>query len=127
MSTPRKWPKSISGGDASATRGYGALGESAGSIDPTLERTVQGARQQSLTAAADLEKKLLSHLKKRAENELAQVVRARTALLPAGKPQERVLGAPGFLARYGPDFLGDLDVAIGRWASSALEAAPPTP
>jgi len=108
-------------------RSYDALGESAASIDPTLERTVQGARQQSLTAAADLEKKLLSHLKKRAENELAQVVRARTALLPAGKPQERVLGAPGFLARYGPDFLGELDVAIGRWASSALEATPPTP
>jgi bacillithiol biosynthesis cysteine-adding enzyme BshC len=108
-------------------RSYGALGESAVTIDPTLERTVQGARQQSLSAAADLEKKLLHHLKKRAESELAQVARARTALLPAGKPQERVLGAPGFLARYGREFLGELDAAIGGWAASALEAASPAP
>lgn len=105
---------------------YGTLAESAAQIDPTLERTVQGARQQSLSAAADLEKKLLNHLKKRAESELAQVVRSRTALLPGGKPQERVLGIPGFLARYGQGVLGELNAAIGNWASSGLEAAPPS-
>ena len=108
-------------------RSYGTLAASAASIDPTLERTVQGARQQSLSVAAELEKKLLNHLKKRAEGELGQVARARTALLPGGKPQERVLGVPGFLARYGREFLVDLDAAIGRWAAAALEAAPPSP
>ena len=107
-------------------RAYGRLGTAATAIDPTLERTVQGARQQSLAAAGDLEKKLLNHLKKRAESELAQVARARTAVMPGGKPQERVLGVPGFLARYGRAFLAELDAAIGQWASSGLEAAPPT-
>ena len=107
-------------------RSYGTLGESAMTIDPTLERTVQATRQQSLSAAADLEKKLLNHLKKRAESELGQVARARTALLPGGKPQERVLGIPGFLARYGRDILGELDASIANWAASGLEAAPPS-
>lgn len=107
-------------------RSYDTLGESAAQIDPTLERTVQGARQQSLSAAADLEKKLLNHLKKRAESELGQVSRARTAVLPGGKPQERVLGIPGYLARYGPGILGELNTTIGSWAASGLEAAPPS-
>ena len=107
-------------------RAYGSLGAAAMAIDPTLERTVQGARQQSLSAAGDIEKKLLNHLKKRAESELSQVARARTAVLPAGKPQERVLGVPGFLARYGRQFLVELAVTIGQWASTGLEATPPT-
>ncbi len=39
----------------------------------------------------DVERKLVQHLKRRQETELSQLARARTAVLPGGKLQERVL------------------------------------
>ena len=38
-------------------------------------------------------------------DELGQLARARAAVWPQGKPQERVLNAAPFLARYGPPLL----------------------
>jgi bacillithiol biosynthesis cysteine-adding enzyme BshC len=108
---------------SAAERAFQTLGAAAHDIDPTLDRPVQNARSQALVAAADLEKKLVQHLRKRSETELSQIVRSRTALLPGGKPQERVLGVSSFLSRYGPAFLDDLATAIGPWADRALEGA----
>jgi bacillithiol biosynthesis cysteine-adding enzyme BshC len=108
---------------ASAERAFTALGAAAHDIDPTLDRPVQNARNQALSAAAELEKKLVHHLRKRSETELSQIVRSRAAVLPGGKPQERVLGVSPFLSRYGPGFLTDLADAMGAWAGQALEGA----
>ena len=58
---------------------------------PTLARPIQGARHQALAGTQEIEKKLVQHLKRRQETELGQIGRARTAVLPGGKPQERVL------------------------------------
>ncbi|HTC23500.1 MAG TPA: bacillithiol biosynthesis cysteine-adding enzyme BshC [Gemmatimonadales bacterium] len=104
-------------------REYGALGQAAVEIDPTLEKPVQGAKHQALSGVQDIEKKLLHHLKKRQETELGQLARARAAVWPQGKPQERVLNVAPFLARYGPSLLAELRDAIRAWYVSALERA----
>lgn len=103
--------------------GYGLLEKSATEIDPTLARPVQGARHQALAGTQDIEKKLIQHLKRRQETELGQIGRARTAVLPGGKPQERMLTLAPFRARYGPALVDDLRDAIEAWYADALEGA----
>lgn len=104
--------------------GYAAIERGAGEIDPTLVRPVQGARNQALAGAQDVEKKLVQHLKRRQETELSQIARARTAVQPGGKPQERVLTVAPLIARYGPALVTDLGEAIESWYAGALEGAP---
>ncbi len=103
---------------------YESIARRAGEIDPTLVKPVQGVRHQALAGTHDVEKKLVHHLKKREETELAQLARVRTAVWPQGKPQERLLTVAPFLARYGPSLLTDLVGAIRAWYAEALEAAP---
>jgi bacillithiol biosynthesis cysteine-adding enzyme BshC len=102
---------------------YATIGRAAVEIDPTLEKPVQGARNQALAGTHDVEKKLLQHLKKREETELSQIARARSAVWPNGKPQERLLTLAPFLARYGPSLLEQLRDTIQEWYAAALERA----
>ena len=106
---------------------YARIREAALSVDPTLERPVSSARQHALTELADLEKRVEGHLKKRQTTELAQIARARLAVLPAGKPQERLLGAPGWLARFGPSLFDDVLAEIERWYREGLAGGPAAP
>jgi bacillithiol biosynthesis cysteine-adding enzyme BshC len=108
---------------AAVETGYDALERGAAQIDPTLVRPVQGARHQALSGTQDVEKKLVQHLKRRQETELSQIAKARTAVHPGGKPQERVLTVAPFLARYGPALIADLAEAIEGWYAGALEGA----
>ncbi len=101
--------------------GYAVLERAATEIDPTLARPAQSARQQALGGTQDIEKKLVQHLKKRQETELSQLARARTAVMPAGKPQERVLTVAPFLARHGTALLAELADAFQAWYAGALE------
>jgi len=103
--------------------GYEVLERGATEIDPTLVRPVQSARHQALSGTQEVEKKLVQHLKRRQETELSQITRARTAVQPAGKPQERVLTVAPFIARYGPALVADLAGAIEAWYAGALEGA----
>ncbi len=109
---------------AAVEAGYEALEGSAKEIDPTLVRPVQGARHQAVAGTQEIEKKLVQHLKRRQETELSQIGRARTAVLPGGKPQERVLTVAPFLARYGPALITDLEAAIESWYGDALQRSP---
>jgi uncharacterized protein YllA (UPF0747 family) len=84
---------------------------------------VQSTRQQALSGTQDIEKKLVQHLKRRQETELGQLARARTAVVPGGKPQERVLTVAPFLARFGPALLAELADAFESWYRGALEGA----
>jgi bacillithiol biosynthesis cysteine-adding enzyme BshC len=104
-------------------RDYEVIARGAVEIDPTLARPVEGVRNQALGGAQDIEKKLIQHLKRRQETELGQIGRARTAVQPAGKPQERVLTLAPFLAREGPRLVDDLVAAIEQWYADALEGA----
>jgi bacillithiol biosynthesis cysteine-adding enzyme BshC len=103
---------------------YQSIERGAVEIDPTLAKPIQGARHQALAGTHDVEKKLVQHLKKREETELAQLSRARTAVWPQGKPQERLLTVAPYLARYGPALLTELRNAIQAWYADALETAP---
>ena len=101
---------------------YAVLERAATEIDPTLARPTQAARQQALAGTQEVEKKLVHHLKRRQETELGQLARARTAVAPNGKPQERVLTVAPFLARYGEDLLAQMSAAFEAWYRDALEA-----
>ncbi|PYO74077.1 MAG: hypothetical protein DMD67_14220, partial [Gemmatimonadetes bacterium] len=96
---------------------YGRLLESAIKVDPTLERTVESARNAALSGAHTIEKKLIASLKRlEGETLVRQIARARAAIYPDGQPQERVLTLASFLIRYGPELLDGLEQEVARWA-----------
>ena len=122
-SRPRR-PRRSTALRAALEEGYGVLERAAAEIDPTLARPTQAARQQALGGTQEIEKKLVQHLKRRQETELGQLARARTAVVPDGKPQERVLTVAPFLARYGPVLLrGAAATRSRRGIAGALEGA----
>jgi uncharacterized protein YllA (UPF0747 family) len=99
---------------------YSAVLAAAIGVDPTLERPVSAARQHAMTELADVEKKVQGHLKKRESTELAQIARARAAVQPGGKPQERVLAGVSWIARYGTPVLEQVRDEAGGWYRGAL-------
>lgn len=103
---------------------YARLEPAALEIDPTLKKPVQGARHHAITESEELEKRILNALKRRQETELSQIERARAAVMPEGKPQERVFGIVSYLARYGPGLLNLLGETVAAWYAAALEAEP---
>ena len=86
-------------------------------LDPTLERTVQSARNAALAGTHEIEKKLVASLKRTQGTLVSQLARARAALMPDGKPQERVLTIVSFLARYNGALLDQIDAEVARWAA----------
>lgn len=104
-------------------REYLRLLPAASQVDPTLRKPIESARNAALAGVADVEKRLLSHVKKQSDIAASQLVRARTSLFPLGRPQERVLGTVSFLVRYGPGFVNAALAAATQWAAS-LEPAP---
>jgi uncharacterized protein YllA (UPF0747 family) len=97
---------------------FGRLGAEVARIDPTLERTVQSARNAALAGAHDVEKKLVASLKRANETLAGQLARARAAFAPEGKPQERVLTTASFLVRYGPGFVDAIEAEVAQWAGA---------
>lgn len=99
---------------------YGRLLAAAVQIDPTLERTVESARNAALSGTQTIEKKLVASLK-RLEGEalVRQITRARAAVYPEGQPQERVLALASFLIRYGPALVDALEQEVARWAGAS--------
>ena len=99
--------------------GYERLGRDVAALDPTLERTVQSARNAALAGTQEIEKKLVASLKRENETLVRQIARARVAVYPQGQPQERVLTLASFLVRYGPDLVDALDHEVARWAGAS--------
>jgi uncharacterized protein YllA (UPF0747 family) len=104
---------------AQIEQGYGRLAEAVTPIDPTLDRTVQSARNSALAGTHDVEKKLVAALRRANETLGSQIARARAALYPGGKPQERVLTLGSFLIRYGPALVDALEAEVARWADAS--------
>lgn len=94
--------------------GYERLAREVKAIDPTLERTVETARNAALGGTQDIEKKLLASLKRSDETLVGQISRARAALYPLGDLQERVLTYASFAIRYGPGLLDGLEHEVAR-------------
>lgn len=85
--------------------GYARLIEAAVNIDPTLQGPLESARNAGHKTLADMDRKIVRHLKRRNVVELEQLRRAATNLYPLGQPQERVIGVATYYARYGPAIL----------------------
>ena len=98
---------------------YARVARNVGAIDPTLERTVQSARNAALGGTHDVEKKLVASLKRSHETLVGQIARARASVYPGGKPQERVLTLPSFLIRYGPELIDVLAAQVARWTDAS--------
>jgi len=101
-------------------RDYEQLAVAAAGVDATLQKPVRAARQNALRSLSDVEKKLISQLKKQNETAIQQLAKARLNLMPLGKPQERVLNVVPYLMRYGDAFLDRAADCCERWAA-ALE------
>jgi bacillithiol synthase len=99
---------------------YAALVAATDEIDPTLKSPLENARNASQKALADVEKKIVSHLKKKNEVGIEQLRKASLNLFPNGTPQERALSAVSYLARYGTgiiDAIGaELEVELDKTA-----------
>ncbi len=104
--------------------GYDVLLDQGSRIDPTMAKPVEGSRRQALAAVDHIDKRLRGHLKQREATELKQIGHAREALLPGGKPQERVVSVASYRARYGDEFLTSVRAAIAAWYDAALEGEP---
>ena len=98
---------------------YERLGSAVERLDPTLKGAVQSARNAALAHTHDIEKKLIAALKRTNDTAVGQLTRARHAVFPNGKPQERVLGYPSFALRYGPELLDALLAEVARWADAS--------
>lgn len=98
-------------------KGAGALTKAAQKVDQTLKGPVTHARNAAFSAFDDAERKILQAVKRQNEIALGQLEKAQQNLYPAGKPQERMLNAFYYLARYGPGLLPALldgfHVALG--------------
>ena len=105
------------------TDGYAALRAEAASVDRTLEKPVENARNQALHGTQEVEKKLVAALKRSADTALQQVARARDAVAPGGSPQERVLTLASFQARHGSAVRDLLAEAARDHARVLLEGA----
>jgi len=101
------------------TEGYARLIEATKAIDPTLKGPLEKARNAGHVQLAEVEKKIVHHLKQQNTLGLEQLEKARTNLYPDGAPQERVLNVFQFLVRYGRDLLA----AVAERMEVELDAA----
>ncbi len=105
-------------------KGAAGLQKAAQAIDATLKGPVGHFRSVAFAALEDVEKKIVASLKRENDIALGQLEKAQLHLYPLGKPQERVLNAFYYLARYGRGFL---DAVLERmrveWAAPGGEDA----
>ena len=84
---------------------YDRIRAAAERVDPTLQKTVRSAEHSALGGVADVEKRIVAHLKKQNAIVGQQIAKARHNLYPLGRPQERVFNVVPYLIRYGSAFL----------------------
>ncbi len=89
-------------------------------FDPSLKAAVATAARKVEHAGEGLERKLMQVWKRRQEESVQQIRRARTHLFPEGMLQERVYSPVGYAARYGPGLTVQLAAALGAPGSHVL-------
>jgi uncharacterized protein YllA (UPF0747 family) len=100
---------------------FEVLDREAAAIAPPLERSAEGSERRIEFELSRLERRLVRSLKRRHETELRQLARARTFVLPAGRPQERMLCVAEPLARFGLPVMEAVREAALAGYQSALE------
>lgn len=116
---PEEVAEALEGLQRDLRASYGRLSGGVAQVDPTLERSVESARNAALAGMHEIEKKLLSALRRTSDSLVGQLTRARAALYPDGAPQERTFTYASLAVRYGPALLDALaeEVARGTTAS----------
>lgn len=97
---------------AAVQQQMGHVVEAVAQIDPTLSgaaRTTLGRMEHDLRT---LHSKIIHAAKKRDDTLRRQFARARVLAFPAGHPQERTLGLPFFLNRYGWSLVSRLEAEL---------------
>ncbi len=91
---------------------FRGVAEAIAAVDPTLRATAGQTSGHIQGHLHQLERKAIQALKRREAETRQQVQRVREALMPSGKPQERIFPVLPFLARYGPRLLDMIQGAI---------------
>ncbi len=91
---------------------FRGVAEAIAAVDPTLRATAGQTSGHIQGHLDQLERKAVQALKRREAETRQQVQRVREALMPGGKPQERVFPVLPFLARYGPRLIDTIRAAI---------------
>jgi bacillithiol biosynthesis cysteine-adding enzyme BshC len=94
--------------------------EKVASFDPSLRPAVTNAQTRLEREIETLEKKLLTVWKRRQEESVTKIRRARESLFPHGGLQERVCSPLGFAARHGPWLITRLEESLGEPGSHTL-------
>jgi bacillithiol biosynthesis cysteine-adding enzyme BshC len=96
---------------------------------PTLPSAVlTGAARDVERRLARLERRIIAAAKREHTAAMTDLASLRAALVPAGKPQERMLNLFPLLARHGPVLLDDVRAAARRHAEAIIvRGAPPDP
>ena len=89
--------------DGAVSARAGQLKTIASSIDPTLSGAVDTTIDRIRETVKSLQGKIVQASKKKDETLRRQFMRTRALAFPAGQPQERLIGIPFFLNRYGSD------------------------
>ena len=91
---------------------FRGVGEAIAAVDPTLKATVGQTAGHIKGHLDQLERKAVQALKRREAETRQQVLRVREALMPGGRPQERVFPVLPYLAKYGPGLIQTIRRAI---------------
>ena len=89
-------------------------------FDPSLQSAVETSANKMKHESETLEKKLMQVWKRRQEESVLQIRRARGQLFPHGGLQERSLSLLGYAVRYGPGFFERLRGSLGAPGSHVL-------
>jgi bacillithiol biosynthesis cysteine-adding enzyme BshC len=91
---------------------FRGVADAIATVDPTLRATAGQTSGHIQGHLDQLERKAVQALKRREAETRQQVQRVREALMPGGKPQERVLSYLSYQVRYGPQLLQTIRAAI---------------
>jgi len=99
---------------------FGRIEKSVLGFDPSLQSAVETSANKTKHESEVLEKKLMQIWKRRQEESVLQIRRARGHLFPHGGLQERSLSLLGYAARYGPGLTERLRGSLGAPGSHVL-------
>lgn len=102
-------------------RDLGALVELGKGQEEPLSRSIEGSRRRIEFELGRIERRYVRSLKRRHADQLRQLARARAALLPLGRPQERLLSVLDLVGRHGEPLLDAVKDAARVHLAPALE------
>ncbi len=99
---------------------FGRLEAAVAAFDPSLKAATQTAVGRVLHEGENLERKLMQVWKRRQEESVQHIRRAKGHLFPRGGLQERCVSIVGFAARYGPVLIDRLSRDVREPGAHAL-------